>query len=97
MLKKVRNNNFKKCITPVSKRVKLNSVTGISVGFSTSRHRENLVYVDVSSPESKFINNRQLMDFSEVSKCWETTVTNQNLIHEDVKRGLNSSNATFHL
>jgi hypothetical protein len=30
-------------------------------------------------------------------KCLGTTVTNQNLIHEEIKRRLNSSNACYHL
>jgi hypothetical protein len=29
-------------------------------------------------------------------KCWETTVTNQNLIQEEIKRRLNSGNACHH-
>jgi hypothetical protein len=59
------------------------------------------VYVDVSSPEWRAIQNiKQLINisFENVAKFkyLETAGTNQNLINEEIKRRMNSGNACYH-
>jgi hypothetical protein len=56
-----------------------------------------LVSRDQNAGQNREINigNRSFENVSQ-SKCLGTTVTNQNLIQEEIKRRLNSANACYH-
>jgi hypothetical protein len=62
--------------------------------WSRNKRRENQVYVAVSSPDCR---SRSLYkDTKQMVKYFGTSVTDQNLIQEEIKR-LNSDNVFFHL